>query len=329
MLLFNKDQTPLVTLGLGLALVLGAGWAFRHLTDGGFHKPAETATPDAVLRAGDAERELYRERLARATAVLDERLGAIDEMEKLHRAAVAEAEESETSAADLEKLHRELAGEVDRLAADFDAYRAAYRKRASDAAAGEKLERLELPDGRTYENVTISRITEVGAEILHSTGSARIAAGDLPRAWESRFLWADERARDERRAAERRRRELMDAARVAEARALAQARSTASPEEIDAARMEVKRWAARVAELRGQSGDAEARVDAAAGKLGVIDLEITTAKANRLSGQLSRANARYLTARSWLTRIAPGDPLLEQLPLAESGSESAEASPER
>lgn len=54
---------------------------------------------------------------------------------------------------------------------------------------------------------TISKVTDVGLEIRHEHGIARIATEDLPPPWGERFMWGDEERRDREKAALRQREE--------------------------------------------------------------------------------------------------------------------------
>jgi hypothetical protein len=54
---------------------------------------------------------------------------------------------------------------------------------------------LKVRNGREYLQATILRVTDVGLEIRHEDGIARIQAPDLDSKWQDRFQWKD----DERR----------------------------------------------------------------------------------------------------------------------------------
>lgn len=58
-----------------------------------------------------------------------------------------------------------------------------------EAAIGEELGDFELPNGRRFEGASISKISDVGITIRHSSGSARISADDLPQKFRMRFMF--------------------------------------------------------------------------------------------------------------------------------------------
>jgi hypothetical protein len=48
---------------------------------------------------------------------------------------------------------------------------------------------LTTRDGREYLQAVISRVTDVGLEIRHEHGTARIQAADLDASYQERFQW--------------------------------------------------------------------------------------------------------------------------------------------
>ncbi len=95
----------------------------------------------------------------------------------------------------LKKTALRLREAIASLDGDFSFYRADYRRKAWSAAVGESLGNLKVRNGREYVKATILRVTDVGLEIRHEDGIARIQAPDLDSKWQGRFHWKD----DERR----------------------------------------------------------------------------------------------------------------------------------
>ena len=60
------------------------------------------------------------------------------------------------------------------------------------AARGEKFERLALNSGRVYEDSKITKVTDVGLEIRHSLGAARVPFHELSLELRDRFLFEPE-----------------------------------------------------------------------------------------------------------------------------------------
>jgi hypothetical protein len=77
----------------------------------------------------------------------------------------------------------------------FSFYRADYRRKTWLAAVGENLGNLKVRNGREYLQATITRVTDVGLEIRHEDGIARIQAPDLDSRLQDRFQWKDEERR--------------------------------------------------------------------------------------------------------------------------------------
>ncbi|WP_338289635.1 hypothetical protein [Luteolibacter sp. LG18] len=87
------------------------------------------------------------------------------------------------------KTAAELTASIATAESSLASYQESYRRQAWQAAAGEKLTSLTLKSGRSYQDVTISRVTSQGMEITHRDGLARISPADLDPAWQQRFDW--------------------------------------------------------------------------------------------------------------------------------------------
>jgi hypothetical protein len=95
----------------------------------------------------------------------------------------------------LKEMLSQLRAAIASVDGDFSSYRADYRRKAWSAGVGESLGNLKVRNGREYVQATILRVTDVGLEIRHEDGIARIQAPDLDPKWQDRFQWED----DERR----------------------------------------------------------------------------------------------------------------------------------
>ena len=74
-------------------------------------------------------------------------------------------------------------------------YREEYVRWVRLAARGERHPELRTRYGLSYREVVIRRVTGVGLEIRHSSGTARLRQGDLTGDWQERFLWDEKEAR--------------------------------------------------------------------------------------------------------------------------------------
>ena len=96
-------------------------------------------------------------------------------------------------------LEREIRMHSDRA----EDYRREYVRWVWLAAKGERHPELRMRHGMTYREVVIRRVTEVGLEIRHSSGTARLHHGDLPDEWQERFRWDEKEAQQSLAAEER------------------------------------------------------------------------------------------------------------------------------
>jgi hypothetical protein len=208
---------------------------------------------------------------------------------------------------------------------EFSDYRDKYRRESRARAVGEVLGTLTLQDGRSYLEASITKVTDVGLEIRHQHGFARIHAPDLGAVWQDRFQWDDEKRRA-RLKEEALARERMSASRPVvkspmPKRALVSkipagpklaVPAGVAPEKLAALRTLFSAWQAKVARLESERDEAvssSARQTSVPGRL-----ETWSARATRLRGEVSKARVELEAARSRLAEVAPRDPLLMMPP---------------
>lgn len=80
-----------------------------------------------------------------------------------------------------------LKSEVAERTAQFELERTELLRARRSEAAGKSFDRLAGASGRTFEQVVITRVTDVGIEFRHSTGSARLAASELTSSQQGMF----------------------------------------------------------------------------------------------------------------------------------------------
>lgn len=93
--------------------------------------------------------------------------------------AKAVVERNSDRLAELKADAGDLRGEVAYLASKTEQERDNWIRGTRAAAMGKEFGTLVGKNGRTYENVTITKITDIGIEFRHSNGSARLTAADL------------------------------------------------------------------------------------------------------------------------------------------------------
>jgi hypothetical protein len=217
------------------------------------------------------------------------------------------------------QLHQAIAGIED----DFSRFRAEYRRSTWTGAQGEKLGNLALANGREYRDATITRVTDVGLEIRHSDGIARIQAPDLDPKIQDRFQWNDE----ERRKILKQESEHLEgiaAGPVEEVPAITAgiavppvsqsrrplANKAPDSNELATLRRLVIGWKSKVAKLRLERSVALSNSGYGSQTSVPGSLETWGAKAARLGNELARASSELAVAKSNLAAVAPADPLL-------------------
>jgi hypothetical protein len=120
--------------------------------------------------------ELLELRLSKVANRDDERVGLSARLDQ----------EAERHALLLEKAGM-LKDEMAELTVRMDRERSEWLQALRSDAVGRSFERLAGTGGRTFEEVVITRVTDVGIEFRHATGSARLAASELSSAQQGQF----------------------------------------------------------------------------------------------------------------------------------------------
>ncbi|RYD41060.1 MAG: hypothetical protein EOP85_13280, partial [Verrucomicrobiaceae bacterium] len=203
------------------------------------------------------------------------------ELTDLSSTRVKAADEHAEITRDLKELARsiqllgdqkaEMESSVAAIESDFSNYRADYRGKIWARAVGESLGDLTLPGGRAYKSSTITKVTDVGLEIRHEHGIARIQAPDLSQSLQERFQWNDEERRVRLKEEARFHRKFGEAAAEKDG-AKGNALATGSLQQVNAEksaedraarreklvslRQQVKGWKTRVKKLASEKSDA-------------------------------------------------------------------------
>jgi hypothetical protein len=106
------------------------------------------------------------------------RLGEEDKVRE-YAALKSRVAKNDAALAELRGSAATLRSEVANLAAAASAERDNWIASVRASAVGKNFETFSGSGGRTYEDVTITRVTDVGIEFRHSQGSARLSATDL------------------------------------------------------------------------------------------------------------------------------------------------------
>lgn len=217
---------------------------------------------------------------------------------------------------------------VGKVGAEFSAYRSKYRTRIWGKAVGEKLGTLTLRGGREYKDSTITKVTDVGLEIRHEHGIARVQAPDLPHAMQDRFQWNDEERRVRLKKEDERLHGKPGDALAAQnpqpppgeenfqpvATTDKEAERAAERAQLRALREQVRGRKAKVARLSGEKSQAAMNAHYGNAKSVPGSLETWQSRHARLDRDLVKASVELQIAKNRLAEVSPSDPLLKPEP---------------
>jgi len=306
-MLSDDDHPGIFTFMLGMIVVvmvgvwLSLGIEHRFQRSSGSVELESAIDQDAKL-IGDL-RGQHTERSQKLAVLVPQR----QEVSERHAAEVARLRQSAAEVDRLAAARSALELDLEALEQDFARCRGEYRRNAWAAAAGQKIALLQTSDGREYRDATIVRVTEVGLEIRHATGVARIEAPALGVDWQERFQWNDEERRtqlNEERLAN------------AEVNVPAPAPPPKPPADNTAAlRTAVTLARVNVANLARELDIARANLADGRKRSAPGSLETWDARVRRLSAELEQAELIHERAKAVLKAKEPQDPaLLPQVP---------------
>lgn len=308
----NDEHSGLFVFIIGLVIVVFAGIALSIAVDRRFIFSSSVSALEADIRRNEPELEHLR-------ASHREGSWRLFELEPKRKTAVAALTSLEKSVADLERRMATLVTERKRLGESipvmedgFARYRAKYRSMVRDAAIGESLGTLTTLGGREYNEAFITRVSDVGLEIRHAHGIARISATDLEPAWRNRFHWDDEESMARlagKVAARQMETRPPEAADVVERPAPNPGATRRDLRKIDMLRGKVIAWKNKIAQLRQERNHALFSADGSQASV-PGDLETWQVRSKRLSAELEMAEAELAAAKASLALASPGDALL-------------------
>jgi hypothetical protein len=131
--------------------------------------------------------ESERIELAHRVELLELRLSKREAGDAGHADLKQRLEHSSSQRAGLSAKADGLKLELAQLRASAEEARDGWMRSARAAAVGRELATLSGLRGRSYQEVVVTRVTDVGVEFRHSTGTARLAAADLSPAQQEMF----------------------------------------------------------------------------------------------------------------------------------------------
>lgn len=107
------------------------------------------------------------------------RLEKIESREGGHAEQEADLQRGAAVRERLEARVAELKGEIATRSAELEDLRGRWVRANREAAVGRSFENFQGAGSRSYQEVVITRVTDIGIEFRHATGIARLAATDL------------------------------------------------------------------------------------------------------------------------------------------------------
>ena len=319
-MLNNEEQSGMVGMLVGIIVLVFAGIFFSLLADKRFSFSKTRNSLSHVIEEEKLELEHVKRELAKTrdhwSRECEPRTGQADLISTLMR-------ESRTDGRRLESLTEErdaAAEEMKRVSDDFAEYKGRYRQQVRADAVGEKVSELTTRSGRTYRDLTISRVSAAGADIRYAEGSTRLSPDDLPPAWNERFQWDKAELTqhlDDEREAEEQHKQFVESKNIppepsvkASTKKDKKGKPAADPEHE--ARVEILRQAVIDARMRLNQAKSEAnraRYEASSGKGRSVpgSLETWAERARRMEASSAKYHAQYMAARGKLASIAPND----------------------
>jgi hypothetical protein len=305
----------LVMVAVGLSLVMDR--RFKFANDAGLIQQE--------LKLGDAEIAELTAAYKNLVQQHEESEGKLQGGSQTYFKLSASLETQQQLRATLIQTRSELNSAVTSLEQDFSQARNDYRRKTWSAAVGKTLGDLAVRGERVYRQATISRVTEVGLEIRHEHGFARIQAPDLDLKWQEKFQWDDEE----------RQRSLQTERTVQESppnesvkvREIESGDTNSTPGvrdgtlqmsvtedlvKINALRKKVSAWKQKVGILKGDKAEADSQTGYGNNRSVPGSLETWEARAGRLTQDLAQAKAALELAKAQLAVVAPTDFLLQQ-----------------
>jgi septal ring factor EnvC (AmiA/AmiB activator) len=321
--MISSDDSPGVfTFMVGLILVVFTGVALSLLVDRKFSFSKRVSGLAGQIEAGATELEQLKvtqlELESRLTETEPKRRALMETRTSLDRKLPALTTRRKSLTDTMGNLKQTLPA----LEAEFARYRSAYRDAARAAAVGESLGTLTVRGGREYRQAVINRVTDVGLEIRHENGIARVQAPELDQAMQDRFQWEDEARRaklNEENAAHLAMEDTPTPPEKPTRRTFDSPKPKDRTPDADAAKIESLRskvivWKTRVSHLKSERSQAVGAASYSSQSSVPGSLETWQAKSARLGSELAKASGELAVAKAALAAAAPSDPLLRPDP---------------
>jgi chromosome segregation ATPase len=305
----SNEQSGTVGFLVGIIILVFAGIVFSLLADKRFKFSSGKASLEEDIADGNRQIAKLEARVEVSKELWKQTVQPLEKQPDELRAAADRARESSRRLVDLRQRLKAL--ELELLAADdaFRGYRDEYRQQVRLAAIGEELPELQSRGGRTYSDVTVTRVTSAGVEFQHSQGISRLRPEDLDESWQERFQWHPEEA---------------PAAAVAPPVAKIAPAGRPPEDELSAEDRAKEEAEKKLAGLRRDVTESLRYIQKAEAELSRAQNEARNSRARSVPGSLEtwaekvkrmesmseKFRAQYVAARAKLATAAPDDPLL-------------------
>jgi hypothetical protein len=319
-MLSPNDHPGIMASLMGLVVIVFVGVGLSLLADG---RSGFLEIKSSIQSEIDHDKdEIFRlkDRTQEASSTLNDQIEQSNQFQKQTDLA-SQIERTRLDQAHLSRTRSELNSAIIALESLFSDYRREYRRKIWALAVGEKIHYLKLKDGREYRLVTISKITDVGLEIRHADGIARIQAPDLDPIFQDRFQWDDEQRRklleEESEPQNDPRKDVLSVTKKSAAEVKADLKKVKDQDELvergklHFVQARVKMVKAKMHDIRRDKSESDSMARYGSQKSVVGSLETFRNKSVRLENAYAQAQVELATAMSELAEISPGNPLLQ------------------
>jgi len=316
----NNDQSGMVGFLVGIIVLVFAGIAISLMADKRFSFSNNRITLEDTIEeerheliAAKARLESARDHWRRECEPLVGQRGNVESISARVRAA-------EARLSSLRKEKAEAAAALAAVSGAFEDYRSRFRQQIRGEANGEQMAELRSRSGRTYKDVTITRVSSAGIEFRHDQGISRLLPEDLEPLWHDRFQWTrDEISRilDQEKAMETLHNERDAKGKIknepeppTNKKKKKKSEPDANELRIDGLRDEVLDSRKRLNAALSEAANARSQAAMNRGRSVPGSLETWEQRASRLDSSATKIRAQYMTARGRLASVSPKDVLL-------------------
>jgi hypothetical protein len=311
-MLSDEDNSGLLTFMVGIAVVVFCGIGLSIVIDQRLSSSNSVMSLEKSIERGRLEFEelqtLHADSLRRLEMIETKSLSVTAELAAIR----GEAAVLETRLVSLDSTRRSLQSTIETLEKEYSRYRDEYRETTRDAAINQSLGTLTTLGGRQYHQVFITRVTEVGLEIRHKDGLARIKAADLEQSLKDRFQWNELDQEVVSNNDIPMPEPLSLSNQIPEENGNPSRKSNETvmvPDEVEILRKNVIAWQSRLSRLESERSIALAASHGSR-KAPTGSLETWEMRATRLETQIAGVHGKLAAAKASLRVVAPNDPLL-------------------